>query len=293
MNNVVSKSLIFTLLKPVDVTQILSLLARTVNAFKMLKTVMGKLNVVINLMKEMRSAASKDLTNILLKSVDVIQRMSGPIRMVIVSQFQNTVMERLNAPMNLMKVTITAVSKASKTTVNRPAAVIQTLNGHAKMETVSPNPNTVTVKHNVPMVLMKSKKLAAGVDTNSTTTPTVAVIQRPIGPATTVTASKRVNTVMEKLNVPMAQMRRKTPAASNNILTMDMKFVAVTQKLNGSVLMETVSPTPITVLVKPNVPTNLTNPTKNAALEIILSITLKSVAVTQKLNGNAMTDSAL
>ena len=136
------------------------------------------------------------------------------------------------------------------------------------------------------MVLMKSTLNAASENTSTTTKSTAFVIQRANGPVPTVIASHKLNIAMENQTAKIDLMK-----LTKNVVSKDSRGLtprnAVVKKDNGNVLMVNVSTRTVTVMVKPNVLTNLMKVTNNAASEVSISTTARNVAATQNQNGPA------
>jgi hypothetical protein len=117
-------------------------------------TVMVKLNVLINQMKVKTSAVSENSNNITLRSVVATLKLNGPVPMAIVSNNLKNVMEKLNALMDLTKVTKNAALRNSNSTMIKNV-VVKKMNGNVELETVSMILTSAMVQPIAQMDLMK------------------------------------------------------------------------------------------------------------------------------------------
>jgi hypothetical protein len=131
--------------------------------------VMVKLNAKMVLMKVTRNVASRNSSSTMTKNV-AVRNLNGNVVQVTVCLRKVTVMVKLNAQTNLMKVTRTVASEVSTSTTTRSVAVIQRINSNVLMVTVSPQRMFVMVKSNVLTDLMKEMKSAASRNSSSTMT---------------------------------------------------------------------------------------------------------------------------
>jgi hypothetical protein len=149
--------------KSVDVIQRLSLLARlAVNASSLLLIVMVLVIVdeEIEVMIIMKNVVSKDSRNTT-PDVAVVLRVNGNVLMVIVSLNLESVTVKLNVLINLMKVIRNVASRISHIILPESADVNQSLNGNALMANVLLKTDTVMVKLNAQMDLMKVRIIVA------------------------------------------------------------------------------------------------------------------------------------
>jgi hypothetical protein len=216
--------------------------------------VMEKPNVMMAPMREINHAASKNTPSTTTKNV-VASRVNGPVLTVTVSISKEFVTENPNVKMVLMKVTTSAASRPTVTIPPRFAAATQTLSGPAVTVTVSKTVNTVMVKFNVPMDLMRVILTAASKISDSTTTKNAAA-KNPNGNVPTASASLRPTVVMVKPNVLMSLMKVTKTVASRTTNTTTSEDVVVIQKPSGSAQTVSASITLCTVTEHLNVPIN-------------------------------------
>jgi hypothetical protein len=138
---------------------------------------MVKLNVLINLMKEMTSAASEASSNTTLKSVAATQILSGLALTVIVSNNPKNAMVKPNALTSLMKVMRNAASRSTNSIMTKNAAA-KNLNGNVVQVTVFQRKASVMELPNAQMDLMKVIRTVASKASTSMTTKSVAATQR-------------------------------------------------------------------------------------------------------------------
>jgi hypothetical protein len=242
-------------------------------------------NAQMSLMKETRSAASRTSNSTMSIDVDVIHRLNGPARMVTVLTTPCSVTEKPNALINLMKVMLIAASENSLSTTTRDAAA-RDLSSNVPTETVSSLKIDVMVNHNVLINLMKVTNNVASRTSDSTTSPNVAATQLVNSLVPTDNVSVTINNVTVNHNAQMVLMKVIRSAASETFHSTTTKNVAA-KNTNGNVLTVNASTRTVTVMVMPNVLTNLMKVTNNAATEASTSITVRNVAATQNLNGPA------
>jgi hypothetical protein len=137
---------------------------------------MVKLNVLINLMKEMTSAASEASSNTTLKSVAATQILSGLALTVIVSNNPKNAMVKPNALTSLMKEMRNAASRSTNSIMTKNAAA-KNLNGNVVQVTVFQRKASVMELPNAQMDLMKVIRTVASKASTSMTIKSVAATQ--------------------------------------------------------------------------------------------------------------------
>jgi hypothetical protein len=201
------------------------------------------------------SAASRSSHIIIARSVDVTHTLNCLVQTVTASSKIKSVTENHNALTNQMKVTTSAASKSSGSTMINVAAAEKTNGNAPTLSTVSKTVNTVMVKSNVPMDLMRVILTAASKTSDSTTTKNAAA-KNPNGNVPTVSASLRQTVVMVKPNVLMSLMKVTKTVASRTTNTTTLEDVVVIQKPSGSAQTVSASITLCTVTEHLNVPIN-------------------------------------
>lgn len=151
------------------------------------------------------------------------------------------------------------------------------------MVIVSDLNNTVMVMLNVLMDPMKEINNAASTIFHSTTIKNVAVLNLNSN-VLMVTVSVLLLTAMALLLALMDLMKVMISVASKTLASTTIKDVDAS-RLNGHVLMVTVSICLTTVMVKLNVLMDLMKVKRSAASRDTLATTARSVAATQTLNG--------
>jgi len=206
----------------------------TLSASKIPVFAMANHNAWISLMRATNSVVSKDSTNTLQKSADVILSLSSHAKTVIVLPTPNSVTVKLNVAMVLMKVLNSAASKASNHTIQRTAVALSP-NGLVNLATnASLFPNVVMVRLIVMMVLMKVLPItvnAASRASSSTTEKFAAATQLPNGPVTMVVVSLNLNIVTVNHSVMISLMKTVKSAAGTVTNIMTEKNVVATQLL--------------------------------------------------------------
>lgn len=267
----------------VDVIQRLSSNAKIVVRASVLLLAVTELVIVkIEVMTIMKNVVSKDSRNTIPNVADVL-RVNGSVKMVIVLLNLESVTVKLNALINLMKVTRDVASRNSHSITPESADVIQSLNGLAVMDSVLLKTDTVMAKLNAQMDLMKVKMIVASRASNSTTPKSVAVTLRLNGLAPTANVSVTITTVMVNINVQISLMKTWNNAASISSNNMITKSVAATQTVSGLVLMALVFLSKMFAMEKLNAEISLMKRKLTAASKTFHSITVKSVAATLKL----------
>jgi hypothetical protein len=253
--------------------------------------VMAKLNVPTSLTKEMLIAALRSSHSTTIKNVDVPINNSN-VEMETVSLRPTSVMENHTAPISLMRVTRNVASTTTSSTTTRDVAATQKLSGPVPTENASETSNSVTVRNNVWMILMKANN-AASRNSHSTTTRDAAATHKPSGPVVTVTVLPNTVDVMVKPNVPMEPMKVTRTVALAVTRSMEMNNAVAIQRANGHALTVNASSRLLCVTVKPNAPINLMKEMPSAASRNTLSTTLNNAAATQPPSGPVPTDNAL
>jgi len=233
------------------------------------RSVMVKLNALMDLMRPKPDAATKVSKPSLAKSVAATQIPNGLVQTVTVFHRTLTVMVKLNALIDLMKEMTSAASENSLSIMTNVVAA-RIINGNAK--TVNVSMLNIFVMSNIiaKINLMKFPK-------------SVDVMRRPRSNVITVTALRKSNTVMVKLNAKIAPMKEMRDAASRSSHSTTIKDVDVSTH-KSSVPMVIVSPRKISAMVKPNAVMDLMKEIRNAASRSSLSTTPRNAAATQKLS---------
>lgn len=151
-----------------------------VNVLLRLRCVTEKLNVLMSLMNQWKNAATENIHSTITRSVDVTLILSGLVLTVLVLDNLICVTVKLNAEINLMKVTTTAASRNSHSTTTKDVDVKMT-NGNVAMEIASLNKACAMEKPNVPMDLMKVTNTVASRSSKLTAPKSAAATQKMSG----------------------------------------------------------------------------------------------------------------
>jgi hypothetical protein len=129
-----------------DVSKSLNSLVPLDTVFLTLASVMVKNNVLMDLMMVTRNVASKVTTSTTSRDVVATQKLSSPAPTENALKTVNTVMEKLNAPMDLMIAPNNAASEDTASTTLRFAVAIQRVSGDVLTVTASKKTIFVMVK---------------------------------------------------------------------------------------------------------------------------------------------------
>jgi hypothetical protein len=288
-----SRNSLSTTQRYVAATQNLSSLVRTVSASQKVISVTEKPNVLMDLMRVISSAASRNTLSTTTNNV-VVSMTNGNARTVTASRKLPDAQEKLNVLMAQMKVTTPVASVDTASTTANNAVAIQRVNGPVLTVTASQLPICATAKPNVPINPMKVMPTAASRVTVSTTTKNVAA-RNPNGNALTETASRKLKDVTVKLNAPINLTSLIDNVASTNIHFTTSPDAAA-PSLIGPVLTVTVSQWLSTVMDRSNAKmaqmsqwVRMVSP--DAASRNIHSTTTRNVVV-KRTNGNVPTETA-
>jgi hypothetical protein len=252
---------------------------------------MAKPIALMDLMKRSTSSAASKIFHSTMTKNAAAKPANGNVNLVTVSPLLTDVMAKLNAQMDLMKVMTHAASKNTPSTTIKDVDV-RNPNGPVPTETASTSKNTVMVKPNVLMDLMKVTKPVASRSSHSMTKRNVAATQNPNSPAPTVNASQKAISVTEKPNVPMDLMKVTNSVASRNTLSTTTNNVVVSPT-NGNATTENASTKPIDVMVKPiTAVINQICAWTNAASKDSASSTLGDAVAIQRVSGDVLTVTA-
>jgi hypothetical protein len=203
------KSLPFTMIKNVVANRANSNVPM-VTASRRSNTVTVKLNAQMVLMKTMISAALEASMPTVLKSVAATLRLRLLVLMVIALRTAKSVMAKLSAQTNLMRVTRLVALKSSSSTMMLDAAVLRT-NSNVLTRCASAKKTFATVLLNAKMDLMKEKPSVASMSSSSTT---------PMSVAATLILSSHAPMAIVSLTADIAMVK---PNAKISLMSLDLQ----------------------------------------------------------------------